>query len=355
MADSKIRVLIIDDSAIARNTLTRILETDSKIEVVGTAPDALIGLKKIRQLQPDVLTLDVEMPRMDGLSFLERLMSSQPMPVVMVSAHTGEGSEAALKALELGAVEIVEKPRIEVNKRLQEIALEITEKVKAAAIARLKNPQQRFQELVVPHKASRSLVPEVLWTNSPQIIAIGASTGGTEVIREILSDLPAEMPGIHITQHMPKAFTSSFAKSLDRSAKIAVKEGEHRERLRPGLALLAPGEIHMRLQKDKVGFYVSLDDDPPINRHRPSIDALFGSVASAVGENSIGVLLTGMGGDGALGMQAMHRKGAWTIAQEESTCVVYGMPRVAVELNAVNEVLKPEQIVDRLASVCLQR
>jgi len=162
VADSKIRVLIIDDSAIARNTLTRILETDSKIEVVGTAPDALIGLKKIRQLQPDVLTLDVEMPRMDGLSFLERLMSSQPMPVVMVSAHTGEGSEAALKALELGAVEIVEKPRIEVNKRLQEIALEITEKVKAAAIARLKNPQQRFQELVVPHKASRSLVPEVL-------------------------------------------------------------------------------------------------------------------------------------------------------------------------------------------------
>ena len=349
MLPPKIRVLIIDDSAIARNTLSRILETDPEIQVVGTAPDALIGLRKISECLPDVLTLDVEMPKMDGLTFLERLMSSKPMPVVMVSAYTAEGSETAMKALELGALEIIEKPRIDVSSGLQDLALQITDKVKAAAQAKLKTPQQRFHQQVIPDRRIRSnasQLPRI--ANTPNVIAFGASTGGTDSLREILAELSPETPGILIVQHMPKAFTTSFAKNLDRVSKIRVKEAVSGDRLEPGLALLSPGDQHLELRREAYGYCVELNSGALVNRHRPSVDVLFDSVARNAGIDSMGILLTGMGSDGAKGLLQMRQKGAWTIAQEESSCVVYGMPRVAVELQAPREVLNPQQIIERL-------
>ena len=349
MLPSKIRVLIIDDSAIARNTLSRILESDPEIQVVGTAPDALIGLRKINECLPDVLTLDVEMPKMDGLTFLDRLMSSKPMPVVMVSAYTTEGSETAMKALELGALEIIEKPRIDVSTGLQDLALQITDKVKAAAQAKIKTPQQRFHQQVSPGARIRSPaanLPQI--TNKPNVVAFGASTGGTDSLREILTELSPKTPGILIVQHMPKAFTTSFAKNLDRVSKIRVKEAVSGDRLEPGLALLSPGDQHLELRSEAYGYFVELNSGSLVNRHRPSVDVMFNSVAQYAGIDSMGILLTGMGSDGARGLLRMRQKGAWTIAQEESSCVVYGMPRVAVELSATCEILTPEQIITRL-------
>ena len=349
MFSPKIRVLIIDDSAIARNTLSRILETDSEIEVVGTAPDALIGFRKIAECSPDVLTLDVEMPKMDGLTFLERLMSTRPMPVVMVSAYTSEGSETALKALDLGALEIIEKPRIDVSSGLKELALQITDKVKAAAQAKLKSPQQRFQRQHRRSYRSHLAHPELKKiSHSPSIIAIGASTGGTDGLREILAELPTDLPGILIVQHMPKAFTPSFAKSLDRVSQIDVKEAISGDRVKGGLAMLAPGDQHLTLKRDLHGYFVELTDEPLVNRHRPSVDILFESISKCAGGDALGILLTGMGSDGAKGLLGMKQKGAWTIAQEENTCVVYGMPRVAVELGATREILTPSEIITRL-------
>jgi len=349
MFSPQIRVLIIDDSAIARNTLSRILETDSEIEVVGTAPDALIGFRKIAECSPDVLTLDVEMPKMDGLTFLERLMSTRPMPVVMVSAYTSEGSETALKALDLGALEIIEKPRIDVSSGLKELALQITDKVKAAAQAKLKSPQQRFQRQHLRSSRTHLVYPELKKiSHSPSIIAIGASTGGTDGLREILSELPTDLPGILIVQHMPKAFTPSFAKSLDRVSQIDVKEAISGDRVKGGLAMLAPGDQHLTLKRDLHGYFVELTDEPLVNRHRPSVDILFESISKCAGGDALGILLTGMGSDGAKGLLGMKQKGAWTIAQEENTCVVYGMPRVAVELGAPREILTPSEIITRL-------
>ena len=349
MLPPTIRVLIIDDSAIARNTLSRILETDPEIEVVGTAPDALIGLRKIAECSPNVLTLDVEMPKMDGLTFLERLMSTRPLPVVMVSAYTSEGSETALRALDLGALEIIEKPSIDVSSGLQELALQITDKVKAAAQAKLKSPQQRFQKQHLRSSRTKLVHPELKKiSHSPSIIAIGASTGGTDGLREILAELPTDLPGILIVQHMPKAFTSSFAKSLDRVSQIDVKEAISGDRVKGGLALLAPGDQHLTLKRDVHGYFVELTDEPLVNRHRPSVDILFKSISKCAGGDALGILLTGMGSDGAKGLLGMKQKGAWTIAQKENTCVVYGMPRVAVELGAISEILTPEQIIIRL-------
>jgi two-component system chemotaxis response regulator CheB len=331
----KIKVLIVDDSALIRSVMSEIIGSQPDMEVVGVAPDPLVARELIKQTNPDVLTLDVEMPKMDGLDFLEKLMRLRPMPVIMVSSLTERGSEITLRALELGAVDFVTKPKLSIQSGMREYAELIADKVRVAAKARVK-PRQ-MAPAGSPSAGSLPAIKNPL-TSSEKLIIIGASTGGTEAIKDFLIQMPSDCPGILITQHMPEGFTRSFAKRLDGLCKIAVREAEEGERILPGHAFIAPGHSHLLLARSGANYVTKLDQGPPVNRHRPSVDVLFDSAAQCAGKNAVGVILTGMGKDGALGMLEMKKAGAYNFAQDEASCVVFGMPREAIAAGATHEV-----------------
>ncbi len=345
-----IRVLIVDDSALMRALLTEIINGASDLSVVGSAPDPIAAREMIKALNPDVLTLDVEMPKMDGLEFLDRIMRLRPMPVIMISAMTERGSEVTLKALELGAVDFVAKPRAENISLLQGYAEEICDKIRAAAAARLKAAPPRGPAIAAP-VAKRSIASGGFSHRllHETVIAIGASTGGTEAIKDVLTALPAEMPPIVMTQHMPETFTPSFAKRLDSLSALTVIEAQGGERLSPGTAYLAPGHSHMVIRRSAGGYVIELNQEEPVNRHRPSVDVLFRSVAQQVrGVNAVGIILTGMGKDGAQGLLEMRNAGAHTIGQDQASCVVYGMPREAALVGGVAEVCSLDDVAPNL-------
>jgi two-component system chemotaxis response regulator CheB len=348
---AKIRVLIIDDSAFTRQVLTGLLDRDPAIEVVGTAADPLIAWDKIRQVQPDVLTLDVEMPRMDGLTFLRRLMQEHPLPVVMVSSLTRSSCEVTLEALELGAVDYVCKPESDIRERLPEIAQEVIDKIKMAAAARPRRYRGTYHGLV-PALVRR---PAPLPGQDVSVVALGASTGGTEAISEFLLDLPADFPGMVIVQHMPPKFTRAFAERLNQQCLVRVKEAETGDAVLLGHVLIAPGDYHMQMVRDGTGYRVRLNQEAPVNRHRPSVDVLFQSCAATVGAQALGILLTGMGEDGARGLLEMRRAGAYTLAQDEATSVVFGMPKAAIDLGAVQQVLPLYRLAATVVGVVQDR
>lgn len=328
-----IKVLIVDDSALIRSVMSEIISSQPDMTVVGVAPDPLVARELIKQTNPDVLTLDVEMPKMDGLDFLEKLMRLRPMPVVMVSSLTERGSEITMRALELGAVDFVTKPKISIQSGMRDYAELIADKIRAAARARVK------ARIIAAVKAGEAL-PQLRnpLTSSEKLIIIGASTGGTEAIREFLQRMPSDCPGILIAQHMPEGFTSSFAKRLDSLCKISVREAAGDERVLPGHAFIAPGHSHLTLVRSGANYMTRIDQNDPVNRHRPSVDVLFKSAALSAGKNAVGVILTGMGKDGAMGMLQMKMAGAYNFAQDEASCVVFGMPREAIAVGAVHEV-----------------
>jgi two-component system chemotaxis response regulator CheB len=345
---SRIKVLIIDDSAVIRHLLTEILNQADDIEVVGTAQDPIFAKNKVRDLRPDVITLDVEMPRMDGLSFLEELMKTDPIPVVMVSALTQKGCETTLRALELGAVDYITKPSVDVSNGVINLGDEIIKKVRLAAKARVRRKGFEGASCIgTLHQFPAHFTTETLKSLSDttdKIIAIGASTGGTQAITEIITSLPESTNGIVIVQHMPPVFTSSFAKRLNSISKIDVKEAVSGDRVSRGTALIAPGNHHMIVKRNGAMYYVDIIDGPMVNFVRPSVDVLFRSVARHAGRNAIGVILTGMGEDGARGLLEMKEAGAFTIAQDEASSVVFGMPKRAIELGAADKVVSLEEI-----------
>ncbi|MFP6557553.1 chemotaxis response regulator protein-glutamate methylesterase [Paraburkholderia sp. B3] len=349
----KIKVLCVDDSALIRSLMTEIINSQPDMTVVATAPDPLVARELIKQHNPDVLTLDVEMPRMDGLDFLEKLMRLRPMPVVMVSSLTERGNEITLRALELGAVDFVTKPKVGIRDGMLEYAEKLADKVRAAARARVR--AHHAPPAPAPgaaaaagtaaggaHAAPAGAVQAPMLNNpllsTEKLIIVGASTGGTEAIREVLTPLPPDAPAVLIAQHMPPGFTKSFAQRLNGLCRITVKEAEHGERVLPGHAYIAPGHAHLLLARSGANYIAHLSDEPPVNRHRPSVDVLFRSAATHAGKNAIGVILTGMGRDGAAGLLEMRRAGAHTFAQDEASCIVFGMPREAIALGAADDI-----------------
>jgi len=332
----KIKVLIVDDSALIRSVLREIINSQPDMEVVGVAPDPIVARDLIRQTNPDVLTLDVEMPKMDGLDFLEKLMRLRPMPVVMVSSLTEKGSEITMRALELGAVDFVAKPKIAIQSGMLEYTELIADKIRAASKAKIRAKVTSIASGVAGEPAAVQTVRH--FSSSEKLIILGASTGGTEAIKEFLLQMPPDCPGILIVQHMPEGFTRSFAQRLDSLCTISVKESVGGERVLPGHAYLAPGHSHLQLVRSGANYMTQLDQGPAVNRHRPSVDVLFHSAAVYAGKNAVGVILTGMGKDGAVGMLEMKQAGAHNFAQNEATCVVYGMPREAVAVGGVHEV-----------------
>ncbi|NGZ02975.1 MAG: chemotaxis response regulator protein-glutamate methylesterase [Nitrospira sp. WS238] len=344
----KIRVLTVDDSALMRQVLAALLAKDPEIEVVGAAPDPFIAREKIKALNPDVLTLDVEMPKMDGITFLEKLMRGHPMPVVMVSSLTEVGCQTTLRALELGAVDFITKPKIDLREGMEEVAQDLITKVKAANQARVRpslvkreTPESdaRSASRDLPHGPSSAMIK-----TTDTIIAIGSSTGGTEAVKDVLQELPPNTPPIVITQHMPERFTKTWAERLNSLCRISVKEAEDGDSVLPGHALIAPGNYHMTLVRSGARYTVRINQDVPVNRHRPSVDVMFASVAQYAGANAIGVILTGMGGDGAKELLTLKQAGAFTIAQDEASCVVFGMPKEAIKAGGVDKVLPLHEI-----------
>lgn len=336
-----IKVLVVDDSALVRKLFSEELARDPQIQVVGTAPDPYVARDKIVQLGPDVLTLDVEMPRMDGLTFLRKLMKYHPLPVIVVSSLTPKGGEMAMEALEVGAVEVMCKPGEAYT--VGEMSRELIEKIKAAAHSRIRQPALVQDN---PHQALPPLIRTTL-----KIVAIGASTGGTEALREVLTRFPPNAPPTVVVQHMPQEFTKAFAERLNKLCAVEVKEAESGDTLRPGLVLIAPGNKHLLLQRSGAVYCVAVKDGPRVHHQRPAVDVLFRSVARHAGPNAVGVILTGMGADGAEGMLEMKQAGARTIAQDEATCVVYGMPREAVATGAVERVAPLPKITDEILAM----
>ena len=339
------KVLIVDDSSLMRQLLTEILSSDPELEVIGTAGDPFIAREKIKALSPDVLTLDIEMPRMDGLTFLEKLMRGHPMPVVMISSLTERGAETTLRALSLGAVDFVSKPKLDVANGTIEQTSEIIAKVKAAARVKVRG-------VTTPVTGPVELAAGCHFSATHKVVAVGSSTGGTEALKDLLSPLPADFPGLVMVQHMPEAFTRPFSERLNSLCRIRVQEAKDGDRILPGHALLAPGGHQMEVVRHGMAYAVRVYRGERVNRHLPSVDVLFSSCAKQLGKNAVGVLLTGMGADGAKGMLEMKEAHAFTIAQNEATCVVFGMPREAILLGAVDQVLPlgsiPAALLQRL-------
>lgn len=345
------KVLIVDDSAVVRQTIQQILEADDELEVIGVASDPLVAAERIRRQVPDVITLDVEMPRMDGITFLRRLMAQRPIPVVICSTLVSDGSETLSQALEAGAVDIVLKPQLAVKEFFEESCMTLRDTVKAAAQARLGALRPRRVEkklsadAVLPPPSNRAMA-----RTTDRIIAIGASTGGTEALRVILEELPSDCPPIVVVQHMPENFTAAFARRLDTLCQVTVKEARDGDRMLRGHVLIAPGNKHTLLTRSGANYTVEVKDGPLVSRHRPSVDVLFRSVARTAGQNAVGVIMTGMGDDGARGLKEMRDAGAQTLGQDEATCVVYGMPKEAMKAGAVERELP----IDKLCSAILR-
>ncbi len=345
-----IKVLVVDDSALIRSLLSEIIRADPQLQLVGAASDAFVARDLIKKHAPDVITLDVEMPRMDGLTFLDKLMRGRPTPVVMISSLTEQGSESTLRALELGAIDFVCKPRLGISEGMQAYAAEIRAKLKVAAGARL------FKRAAAARPATmETLMPATTIIGTEKLIAIGASTGGTEAIKDVLLGLPADSPGVVITQHMPAGFTRSFAERLNRLSRLTVSEAQDGDRILPGHALIAPGGMHLLVTRSGANYVARLSEAPPVNGHRPAVDLMFHSAARCAGRNLIAALLTGMGRDGAQGLLAIRQSGGYTLAQDEASCVVYGMPREAAAIGAAEEVLALAAIAPALIAQARKR
>jgi two-component system, chemotaxis family, protein-glutamate methylesterase/glutaminase len=353
----KIKVLIVDDSAVVRQALEEILRSDPEIEVMGAAPDPFIAADKMKNEVPDVITLDVEMPRMDGLTFLSKIMTQHPIPVVICSSLTEKGSETSMRAIDYGAVEIIQKPKLGTKQFFEESKIRICDAVKAASQVRVKKvtasssravPSPKLTaDVIIPKRSAHAMVE-----TTEKVVAVGASTGGTEALRVFLEALPHDAPGMVVVQHMPEHFTAAFAKRLDGLCNVSVKEAENGDSVVRGRALIAPGNRHTILKRSGARYYVEIKDGPLGSRHRPSVDVLFRSAARYGGKNCIGIIMTGMGDDGAKGMLEMKEAGAFTIAQDEETSVVFGMPNEAIRLGGVDRVLPLQKIAGTMLNAC---
>jgi two-component system chemotaxis response regulator CheB len=350
----RIGVLVVDDSAVVRQSLTEILSSDPMIEVIGAAQNPFDAADKIKARVPDVITLDIEMPLMDGLTFLQKIMSQRPIPVVICSSLAGKSTETALKAIEYGAVEIIEKPKLGTKQFLHESSIKICDVVKAASMVKVKPMLERKRvepkltaDAVITKATSKAMIQ-----TTEKVVAVGASTGGTEALKTFLERFPPDGPAMVIVQHMPEHFTASFAKRLDSLCRISVKEAENNDTVMRGRALIAPGNRHLLLKRSGARYFVEVKEGPLVSRHRPSVDVLFRSAARYAGKNSVGVIMTGMGDDGAKGIVEMKEAGATTIAQDERSCVVFGMPKEAIKLGAIDKVVSLEHIAGEVLNLC---